>query len=98
MNTLNHYVDRHKDDEQNDSGYRVIRVSQEWVRGFPTNDKRAPILTGLTRDEAQIVARMFDQEKRSIAADVAARIEFLTDNETNQETAERPDLDCPLIF
>ncbi len=62
IQTVNYYVDLHKDDEANESGFRVIEVFQTWVKAFPKDDKRAPILTGLTRDEAETAARMFNRE------------------------------------
>lgn len=99
IQTENYYVSQHKDDEAADV-YRVIRNVQEWVRAFPKDVIREPILFGLTRDEAEVTARMFNREngKGSFVDDASKRIEFLQDNDTNRETCERADLPCPLIY
>lgn len=99
IQTVNYYVSQHKDDEAANV-YRVIEVFQTWVNAFPKEDSRAPILFNLTRDEAETSSRMFNRESGGdgFAAYAKARIEFLGANDTNTNTAERPDLTCPLIY
>lgn len=97
--TVNYYVSQHKDDEAANV-YRVIEVFQTWEKAFPKDDSRTAILTGLTRDEAETSARMFNRETGGdgFAAYAKKRIAFLMGNDTNQDTAERADLPAPLIF
>lgn len=81
--------------------WRVIECYQEWQNAWPVKDSRKTVVKGLTKEEAEVTARMYEREARdnSSFVDYTSRlIEFLTGNPTNRETAENPKLDSPLIY
>lgn len=101
--TTRYYASRFKGDEN----YRVVECIQEWQNGFPVKDARKTVIEGLTREEAETTATMFDREnvddfigdrKTGFVYNAKLRIDFLTGNETNRGTAENHELDFPLVF
>lgn len=81
--------------------WRVIECYQEWQNAWPVKDSRKTVVKGLTKEQAEVTARMYEREARedSSFVDYATRcIEFLTGNSTNRETAENPKLDSPLVY
>ena len=101
--TTRYYASQHKGEEE----YRVIECVQEWQNSFPVKDARKTVLEGLTREEAETTATMFDREngddfkgvrKAGFVYNAKLRIDFLTGNDTNRGTAENHELDFPLVF
>lgn len=100
--TTRYYASRFKGDEN----YRVVECIQEWQNSFPVKDARKTVLKGLTREEAETTASMFNREKaddfggpkQGFADYATRRIDFLTGNDTNRGTAENPKLEFPLVF
>jgi hypothetical protein len=87
--------------------YRVIECTQEWQNGWPVKDARKSVIKGLSREEAETTATMFNRERgnsfngksKGFAYDAKLRIDFFTDGRgPNRETAENPKLDFPLVY
>lgn len=84
IQSFHHYVSQHKDNDPD--VYDVVRCDQTWVNGWPRDDKREVVMTGVSREYAHLMVSLLDG--RSVAEDRKRCIEFYMSCETNRNTAE----------